>query len=370
MATGTFPGYAFGVLGPHLVAEFTLKHFELGLVSSAFFMSGALLSLSAGRAVDHFGPRRVMVASFVLLGVGVLGIAASVTYGLLLAFASVSGLALAVGNPATNKLVVMHIRPGQRGLVIGTKQAGVQLGAFLAGALLAPLAVVAGWRLALAATTIIPFAALLATLRVVPRDVRIAATADRSQWARAAARIRWLVAYAFLMGTAIATVTAYLPLYLVESSGMTTAQAGAVVALMGTLGVVGRVAWAWASERMASYWFPLAVSGAGGVIGIGLIANTQTSTHVLAYAAAITLGGSAMAWNSVGMMAVLSSSERQSAGQASGLVLFGFYAGFVSSPLAFGWIADVSGTYLWGWGVAAGAFGSAALTAIASRRYA
>ena len=370
MATGTFPGYAFGVLGPHLVAEFSLKRFELGLISSVFFLFGALLSLSAGRAVDHFGARRVMLASFMLLAASVLGIAASVAYGLVLVFACMSGIALAVGNPATNKLVAMHIRPGRRGLVIGVKQAGVQLGAFLAGAFLAPLAMLAGWRLALAAMTIIPFAALVTTRWVVPRDHRTDATEHRADWGRAVAGIRWLVGYAFLMGFAAAAVMAYLPLFLVESSHMTGAEAGAVVAVVGMVGIGGRVGWAWATEKVASYWLPLAICGAGGVLGIVLLSSAPTTSSVMAYAAATVLGATAMAWNSVGMMAVLSRSDRQTAGRASGVVLFGFYIGFVSSPLAFGWLADVSGTYLWGWAVAAAAFGCAAATAIVFRRYA
>jgi cyanate permease len=43
-------------------------------------------------------------------------------------------------------------------------------------------------------------------------------------------------------------------------------------------------------------------------------------------------------------------------------VLFGFYIGFVGTPLIFGWLVDTLGDYPVAWLVVAGLFGLAAVT--------
>ena len=60
---GYFVSYVYrmvnAVLAPTLVAEFGLSAGELGLLSSMYFLSFALVQLPFGVALDRFGPRRV-----------------------------------------------------------------------------------------------------------------------------------------------------------------------------------------------------------------------------------------------------------------------------------------------------------------------
>lgn len=58
------------VLAPDLVRSMALTPGELGLLTSAFFFSAALVQLPAGMALDRYGPRRVQL---VLLTCGALG---------------------------------------------------------------------------------------------------------------------------------------------------------------------------------------------------------------------------------------------------------------------------------------------------------
>lgn len=369
MGTSTFPGYAFGVLGPQLVAEFSLSRFELGLLTTSFFLVGGVLSLAAGRAVDRFGGKLVMSASFLVLGAAVLGMATSATYPLLLAMAALAGIALAAGNPTTNKLVAVNVPPGRRGLTMGAKQAGVQVGAFLTGALLAPLAVALGWRVALGWSAVIPLLAVLAAVLIIPRDDHHRPTdAGLTKTGRLPSGVGWLALYAFLMGSGIATVNAYLPLYLVESGGASPAVAGAVVALIGFTGIVSRVLWGWGSEQLRSFSRPLIVLGAGAVAATGMIVAVQFVGLWAAWLAAIVFGATAVTWNSVGMLAVLAASGPRLAGLASGIVLTGFYVGFVGSPMLFGWIVDRVGGYVLAWTLVAAVFGAATLVVVAWQR--
>ena len=77
MGSGTFAGYAFGVLGPELRTEFGLSRFQLGLLTTGFFAVGGPLSLVAGRATDRFGARLVMLVAFAFAATAVVAISAS-----------------------------------------------------------------------------------------------------------------------------------------------------------------------------------------------------------------------------------------------------------------------------------------------------
>jgi len=368
MGTGTFPAAAYGVLGPDLVADFGLTLVELGLLTTIFFLVGGTLSLVAGPSTDRLGARPVMVGSFVIVAVAVLGMSVAPTAVALLGWSAVAGLALATGNPVTNKLVSLHLRPGQRGLTMGGKQAGVQLGVFLAGAVLAPLSLLVGWRMALAATAVIPVLAAIATLLAVPRDPVNVASAPAASTHPIGPEIRLLAVYAGLMGIATSCVYAYLPLYMTDGAGFTQSQAGEVVALMGIAGVGARIAWGWASEKVPSLAMPLVVFGTGGCVSALLTAALGASHPWLAYLVAALFGTTVLAWNTVGMMAVLGVVDARSAGRASGIVLFGFYGGFVPGPIAFGWIVEASSQYSLAWSLVAASTLMAAVLAAGWRR--
>jgi sugar phosphate permease len=368
MGTGTFPAAAYGVLGPALLEQFQLTLVELGLLTATFFLVGGVLSLLAGPLTDRVGGRRVMVASFLIVATAVLGMSAALSITVLVMWSAVAGLALATGNPATNKLVSLHLPAGRRGLTMGGKQAGVQLGVFLAGAVLAPLVVLIDWRLALASTAIVPIVAAGASLAVVPPDPDDEAQPGRASARTLQAQIYLLAAYAALMGVATSCFYAYLPLYLTDHAGFTQPAAGGVVALMGLVGIVTRVGWGWACEKVASFAVPLGLFAVGGFLSAVLLVGLSDKNSWLGYLVAATLGATVLSWNSVGMMAVLGTVDAHSAGKASGIVLFGFYIGFAPGPVAFGWIVDSSGQYWVAWSVVATAMLGAAIVATIWRR--
>jgi predicted MFS family arabinose efflux permease len=371
MGTSTYAGYAFGVLGPHIIDEFEISRFQLGLLTTFFFAIGGPLSLLAGRATDRFGARRVMLLAFGISGVTVLAMAGAPAYPAMLLAAAAAGLALATGNPVTNKLIAVHLPRGRRGLVMGGKQAGVQVGAFLSGALLAPMAVALGWRAALAWSALVPALGLVAALLIIPRDRGIGAAeaaAEAAGGGRLPPGVRWLTVYAFLMGSGIAAVNAYLPLYLVERAGATPELAGAVAATIGAVGIGSRLAWGWASERMPTFSLPLLLLGLGAVIAIGLLLAVEPAGLWLAWPAAVLIGASAVTWNAVGNLAIITESGRRLAGRASGLVTFGFYVGFVASPMAFGLLVDALGSYTLAWALVALVFAATVAVVIGWRR--
>jgi cyanate permease len=75
-----------------------------------------------------------------------------------------------------------------------------------------------------------------------------------------------------------------------------------------------------------------------------------------------------VAWNSVGMLAVISLVDNATLGRASGLVQLGFLAGYASSPTLFGASVDLTGSYGPGWVGTLGVFAAAFVVLLAWRR--
>jgi hypothetical protein len=65
--------------------------------------------------------------------------------------------------------------------------------------------------------------------------------------------------------------------------------------------------------------------------------------------AALLLGAGAIAWNAVGMLAVMDFTPATLVGKGTGLVLFGFLLGLAAGAPLLGLSVDVTGTYVPGW---------------------
>ncbi|MCZ0981766.1 MFS transporter [Streptomyces diastatochromogenes] len=170
MAFSMMQLFLLGALGPRLVDRLGVSETELGLTTTVGFGTAAVLSPAGGRIVDRIGPRRSLVALLALSAVALGLIGAAPGVGLLLAAVALGGVPQALANPATNKAILAAVPAARRGAVTGTKQSGVQLGAFVAGLPLATAAGLFGWRGAVGAAA---GAALLAAAwawRALPAD--------------------------------------------------------------------------------------------------------------------------------------------------------------------------------------------------------
>lgn len=366
MAASTFVQFFFGNLAPFLLDEFEVSRSRLGLLTTAAFVVGGMGSLPAGHLVDRLGGRKVFVGLLGLVITSTVAMALAPSFAAMLFGAALAGGALAACNPTTNKLIAAHTAPGERGWIVGIKQAGVQFGAFFTGAVLPATAVALGWRPALAVTIVVPAAAIAAVFLLIPPEA--GATEDpRSGADRTSltSTVWWMTAYASLMGAGVAAIGAWVPLYAKEGVGLSVNTAGAIAAVVGLVGIASRVAWGWGTERIGQFSMPLAVMGFGSTVASLLLIAAASTGPWLLWVAAVLFGATAVTWNAVGMLAIVAEVENDAAGIASGFVLAGFYAGFVVSPILFGYSVDRTGVYTWGWGGIAVVFFAATVVALA-----
>jgi MFS family permease len=351
MGTSTFLGYAFGVLGPDLIEEFSLSRSQLGLATTVSFVIGGFGSILAGRFVDKIGVRKITIIAMLIVAASLFLISVTNNYLLILGLSAFAGITLAFGNPITNKVIALEIPSKIRGPITGIKQSGVQLGASAAGFALAPLVVLFGWRVGLALTVSIPILALLMTLRFIPdREVDLTNTKTKEKLPKP---VYLIALYGFFNGAAISCLTAYLPLYFVESLDYSLSQAGVLFGTFGMVALFARVFWGWIAGRTDIGRELLIAMAVVAALGIGLIAYGYSFSVWVIWFATLLLGITAMSWNSVGMLMVINGVPIADTGQATGVVLFGFYVGIASSPVFFGYLVDRFENYSIAWGFVA-----------------
>ncbi len=346
MAASMLALYAVSALGPALVQDMQLPRSAVGALVTATFSVACVASLVAGRVVDVSGPRRGLLWLAALVLVGLLAAALAPGYGALLVALAVTGLAQALANPVTNLLVATRVPGPKRALAIGVKQSGVQLAAFAAGLALPPLAAIAGWRAGMAVGAVLPAVLLIAVWRAVPPDARSQAAGPWWRGSRPSPWIAALMVFALLLGTGLAIVNTYLPLYASQQLELPDAAAGSVLAAFGIAGLVARVAWTRLADRLADLrvallWLSLAAAGCALLLPLAAGSGTW-----LVWVGALGVGATATGAHAVSMLAVVR--RGGATGHASALVSLGFFGGFVIGPAGAGLLADWAGfTVMW-----------------------
>src|SRR5215510_1741955 len=147
MMTASGVRTAFGVYVKPMEAEFGWSRVALSQVAAISLLLLGTVSPFAGRLADRWGPRRVIVFSIVLLGVGAISSAfvrqlwhVYVTAGILMSLGS-GGAGLAAGST-----LIARWFETRRGLAIGLASSAISLGQLGIIPLAAAMTLAYGWR--------------------------------------------------------------------------------------------------------------------------------------------------------------------------------------------------------------------------------
>lgn len=372
MALPVFPTVTLSALSPRVIADLGITRAQFGAVPSTMFATAILVSVVAGRLVDRLGPRAILVALHVLAGTAVLLFAQAATWAALLVAAAVVGLAQASSNPATNAVIARRVRPQAMGTVIGIKQAGVPLMQFSAGALLAPLGAMFGWRIALLMGLLLIVPGTIAVLHSMPGpelrgggDGLDGAHSAASAPGEAPTGFGWLFLATFLVAMGHQAGNVYLPLYAFEAADFSATTAGVLGGTVGLTGVAGRILVGrhlGRDPRPVRLAVLIASSAAFGSMGLLLAPTVGPS---LLWAAALLFGASAFSFNVVATTVVIRTVPRAQVGRVSGGLATALFLGFATGPALFGFVVDRWQSYTVGW---AGVVGAIVLAALVSLR--
>lgn len=339
MGASTFTAASLGIVATFIIDDLGIDRAQLGFVVAANTVLAALLSPLSGRITDAVGGKRAIAAVFVGSALAYAAFGLATAYWMLFSGSLFGAWSQSGGNPSTNKLIAEDLPPGERGVVTGIKQSGVQAAVFLGGVTLPSLAIGLGWRGAYLVVASLPAVLAVTVLWAVPRTPQIDHAARRLARGPLPAAITWLAAYGLLFGFAGA-IGFLIPLFAEESLGYSPRAAGLAAAVVGMTAFAARIGWARRADRTGDYHTPLTVMAWLGVAAALVMAAAPAAGALLLWPGAVLVGVSTSAWNSVGMLAVMDEAGSLATGRASGIVLFGFMTGLGAGAPVFGAVVD------------------------------
>ncbi len=243
--------YSFGAFLLPISADLGSSRSATAGVFSLTTLSLFALGALSGPAVDRFGPRRLVLAGALALGLGLL--LQSSAHSLWQAYV---GHGLGVGLAVACTYVPLVAVVGgwferRRTLAIGITVSGIGLGTLLVAPLAAALVGAVGWRaadrwLAVGGVAVLLLAAVV--VRPAPRPPAQEGTVALGARLRTPAYLR-LYGAGLLLSVVLFVPFVHLPAY-AESRGSGEVAAAALVGLIGAASVVGRLALGAAAARL------------------------------------------------------------------------------------------------------------------------
>lgn len=327
LAAGTAAASAGSALfiGPSVIApairdEFDVSLSQLGVLLASLWVGTILTLLGWGLLADRVGERVVLGTG--LAACGVLAATAGWVgeFWLLVGLLFLASAAGASVNAASGRAVMQWFAPEERGLALGIRQTAIPLGAGI-GAVALPLIERAG-GLGAAFTflgALCVAAALVAALVIREAPVRDEELeGDAIPWTLRDRRLWTLCAGSGLYLFGQIPLMSFTVLFLHDVHGLSTARAGAVLAVFQAGAVLTRIGAGRLSDRLRDRLRPLrwiGLASGGGLLVTALAADAELVLVILVVVAA---GALSMAWNGLSLTAAAELAGRARSGAAIG----------------------------------------------------
>ena len=328
---------------------------QAGSFLSLYYIGPSLVSLPAGALADRWGIRRMLVTGQAVIGVGLLGVAASRSYTAIAITLVAAGFGYGMLNPTSTKAVISWFPVRQRATVVGLKQVGLPFGGAVGAALLPLIALALGWRLAITAAAL-GLGVTAVALALFYRDPPVAPVPrGTSSPLREVLFTRdlWLVALSTLVFAGMQTVwMGYLVLYLRDVIGLSLVAAGGYLALAQGAGMAGRVAFGVLSDRVfdGRRRPTLLAAGVGSTLcSLGIAFSGPGSPAPWLMLLVLVFGFAGIGWNGVQHTLMAELAGPRAAGTALGFGLALSSAGVTLAPPVFGWSVELMGGYRGAW---------------------
>lgn len=367
-----------GVLYPFIQEELNTTSAQLGLISSGQWAGTAATVLFTGWLADVLGARRLLTTSLIIVAVGLLLFSQmqSVVQGVLVGV--LMGIGFSGSGPGNTKAIMDWISRRMRGMAMGVREATITVGGIIAAGLLTFLAVTYDWRITMIVMAVIT--ATSATLFFIfyrDKPDSLADSIDRADTTtKPTSKIPqvvrnvniWLgAAFGISVGVIHMVIAAYLVLFLKADLGMSSGEAGGMLAILMAGGAVGRIGWAMVSDLMFK---GQRVEVLGFVSLMALVSTAlmallpSTSSLPVVALLVFVVGVMTVGRSGVYVVFVAELAGPELTGTAIGFnAMIGILSGVVVTPL-FGFIADQTGSYAMSWWMMA-AFSGAGITMLA-----
>lgn len=362
--------FVFSLFVNPLQSAFGWSRGQVMVGFTLFFSVQGLVSPAVGRLVDRFGPRVVIPAGAVAMGLGFLLASRAVDlYTFYAGYVIIGAGSSGMGIVPCSAIISNWFRR-RRGIALGVMAAGMGAGGLVMAPVVAHLLAGFGWRTAyltmalIIVATTIPLS--LAIVRTRPSDRGLYPDGDSEPTQvnghgalpgteiegltlRQASKYAaiWLLGLSFFVSGFSNTGALHAPVPFLEDIGFPTTTAAAALGTLGLGSAAGKVFFGWLCDRVS----PKRASALGLGLQLGgvlvLLSIRADSPVVLIWAYALLLGFGIGSW--LPTMSVLVSSNFGLAyyGSVFGVIAFLESTGTSLGPLFAGLVFDATGTYFY-----------------------
>jgi FSR family fosmidomycin resistance protein-like MFS transporter len=333
-------------LFPWLKTAFSLSYAQLGLLMTVFFIISGVGQALSGFIVDRVGARLVHFSGVALLGVSALILAGANSYAMLMIGSIVAGCGNAVFHPAGYTILNQRVSKPRLGHAYSVHGISGSLGWAAAPAFLASVALMSGWRHALLAAAVIPFAVLILliinrdALRPDPPAVKSVTVQQEGSFAFLRLPAVWMCfAFFFLSSVALGGIQSFASTSLVALYGVSLATATTAYTTFMLCSAGGMFAGGFLASRSSNPDRTVAVCfAAAALIALLLAAAMVPAGLVLVLMGAIGFA-SGVAGPSRDLL-IRAAAPPNASGRVFGVVYSGMDSGMACGPLLFGAMLD------------------------------
>jgi sugar phosphate permease len=253
----------------------------------------------AGRLVDRFGPRRLMLAGIVMAGGALVGLSYVTSLGAFYFFYAFNALGYVFGGPLPNQVLLSRWFDKGRGKAMGIGYLGIGVGGALVPLLAFTLTQAWGWRGALRVLGLLMIAVSLPAAYFVREPARAAAAAAAPSLSLGAILSR--PAFYFLMIGSMASIGAVggtiqnLALYLSLDRKLPQVEIDTTLSIILAGSVIGRLTMGWLADRWAKKHVMFLIYSIVAIsIPLLVYAPTPATLKLCAFLFGIGLGGDYM----------------------------------------------------------------------------
>jgi sugar phosphate permease len=306
------------VLAPSLKSRYHLTLTEVGVLLAAPIV-GSIPSLYPwGIAADRFGERAVVASGLGLASVCLAGAAFVSSFAALAVLLFLAGGFGASVSSSTGRAVMHWFDASERGLALGVRQTAVPIAGFWVALTLPALVVGNDPRDAILAVAAVCFAGALGGLLVLRGSghlhdhvARPAPTRDPAIWTLSGGSALILAPQVCLVG--------FLVVFLHGERGLSTAEAGAVLAAINALGIATRIGAGHWSDVVGSRLGPLRLIALAMTALVAATAAVLGAPLWLLVPLLVVTGCVAISWNGLAFAAVAEVAGPARSGAALGL---------------------------------------------------
>ena len=323
--------------------DMELSYTEVGLLRSVFSGASAVLQIPVGILAEGLGEFWLLVLGNVWVGAGLVAMALSPVFVVLLVTSLVGGLGGGAQNPLASSMVSRAYDDGGRSTAVGTVNFAGDLGKIAAAVIVAgAIAMGLGWRTTLWVVGVagIAFMVLAAMTRrsvdIAPSTGQSPINTNGSREATHSAAFATLSVVGFLDSATRGSALVFLP-FVMDSKGMSAAQITAMLVLLFGGGAAGKYVCGWLGDRYSAVSLIWGTKGLTALVLVSSLAAPPLAMAPLMIVLGIGLNGT----SSVLYATVADFVPARRRARMYGLFYTTNKGGSVLAPICYGFVADI-----------------------------